>query len=238
MVDEEEIIAFLLGETDEDARAAMEEALMSDEELSDLSRAVESELYDRYAAGTLGPARAQRFEARYLGDAEGSRRLYFARALATVAEERQRASAARPSPIERALQWLRTPRLALAGGLVCAAVVLFVVVGPREDEVRAADLVLVSQKTRSDSAIPRLPDAERVRLHLPLDSGGALAVYRVQVTVKGALRSLPVERGGGGALTLVVERGDLPGGRHILALVGGDSPDTLRPLAYYEIAVP
>lgn len=79
--DEEHFRRYLLGEMTEDERAALEERYFADDDTFGRLLAEEDALVAAYLRGTLPAAEGVRFEAAFLGSADGRRRLQLARDL-------------------------------------------------------------------------------------------------------------------------------------------------------------
>jgi len=86
--DEESLLAkYLLGDLTEDEQVQVENRAFADGNYLTTLEAVEADLIDAYVRGELSPAERHRFEQLFLASPSRRRKVDFARALASVAEE-------------------------------------------------------------------------------------------------------------------------------------------------------
>ena len=115
---EEHLIAYLLGELPESKNARIEEQYLASDESLALLTAIEAELYDAYASGSLSPERRLLFEQRFLATPEQRGQLEFSRALLRVPRRKQRESRIR-------LHWPRVAALVMVSAVLIVAVTLW-----------------------------------------------------------------------------------------------------------------
>ena len=156
-VGRERAVRFLLGELPDDERDVLEERFfVEDDALAELKEA-EDDLVDAYSRGVLSQERSRLFEARYLQDEPGQRRVAFARALSAAA---RRDAAKRPARAARVWPWAAAvTALALTGallGLVRARSTLARLEGERSALARAA-------QAEEDRARGLADEVERLR---------------------------------------------------------------------------
>ncbi|HTJ41151.1 MAG TPA: hypothetical protein VL463_03620 [Kofleriaceae bacterium] len=215
---------YLLGELPEAERDAFEERVLADDELHEQVKAAEDELFDAYAEGALAGDRRLRFEAHFLHDAAGARRLAAARAiLAAAATYRPRA-------------WYAAPRVWLAGLVAAAAAIALLVWtarGGREQRTGVVTVALIAPTRGADAPVVRLGHAAQLRLEPDVDSAAEAIVHgpngaRVHATL------IP-----GPPPIVVIDAGDLTPGTYTLSILprGGalvELPFTVAPEAAGE----
>ncbi len=157
-----QLTAYLLGELPSAEYNVVEEFLMEDSELFEELQAIESQLYDDYAAGQLSEQRAIRFQSRFLQSQEDQDRLRFARALHSRANSQSPHK--RSAPLWK--KWLR-PFVLGSGALLAFAVLFFVRPGPSSEALPKL-IVLQEQGLRGEQPIVTLPRSERVTLQISL----------------------------------------------------------------------
>src|SRR3954452_5335625 len=119
--DDELLRSYLLGELTAEEEDAVEGRLLREDELFELSEAIEADLLAEFARGSLTPAERERVGQRLASSPQGRERLRLARSLNVLAA-REKAAAVLPfvrraTPFQRpALRWA-----ALAAGLLAAA---------------------------------------------------------------------------------------------------------------------
>lgn len=220
----EKLVQFLLGELSGEETATIEELVFAEEEPYALLRSAEDDLVDAYVAGELPPGRVHRFEARFLANDGGRRRVELARALG---KKRASAPAAAPAPaspglLDRLRAWT-TPRL-LGRALVplAAAALLLVVLVPRGPMELTLEPAL-----RSGSVTAEVPRRE-LELHLRVDV--ALTSWWVVVEREGTVVH---ESRGTGAVDVRVPKAALAPGLHEVRL--GDGAGAV--IEYYRFRV-
>lgn len=117
--DDELLRGYLLGELTEDEADAVEGRLLKEDELFELSEAIEADLLAEYAQGRLAPAERERVRQRLASSPQGRERLRLARSLSVLAAREQAVLpfVPRTAPSRQpALRWA-----ALAAGLLAAA---------------------------------------------------------------------------------------------------------------------
>jgi hypothetical protein len=121
--DDELLRSYLLGELPEEEAEHLERRLLAEDELFELSEAVEADLLAACARGELAPAERERVQQRLASSPRGRERLALARDLNTLAGSSERAAAPvvpfqrrAAMPIRPAFRWA-----ALAAALLAAA---------------------------------------------------------------------------------------------------------------------
>lgn len=119
--DDELLRSYLLGELDRDEADDLERRLLAEDDLFELSEAVEADLLAEYARGGLAPAERERVQRRLASSPQGRERLALARSLSRLADGGPKAAVLpfvqHAAPSRRpALRWA-----ALAAGIVAAA---------------------------------------------------------------------------------------------------------------------
>src|SRR5690349_19719285 len=119
--DDELLRSYLLGELSGDKADGLERRLLTEDDLFELSEAIEADLLAEYAQGGLAPAERERVQQRLASSPQGRERLLLARSLGRLAGGDPKAEVlpfGRPTaPFRRpALRWA-----ALAAGLLAAA---------------------------------------------------------------------------------------------------------------------
>jgi hypothetical protein len=119
--DDELLRSHLLGELDRDEADDLERRLLAEDDLFELSEAIEADLLAEYARGGLAPAERERVQRRLASSPPGRERLALARSLSRLAGGDPKAAvlpfAQRDAPSRRPmLRWA-----ALAAGIVAAA---------------------------------------------------------------------------------------------------------------------
>lgn len=119
--DDELLRSYLLGELTEEEADAVEGRLLKEDELFELSEAIEADLLAEYAQGRLAPAERERVRQRLAASPQGRERLRLARSLNVLAAREQAAVlpfVRRTAPFQRpAVRWAT----ALAAGLLVVA---------------------------------------------------------------------------------------------------------------------
>jgi hypothetical protein len=119
--DDELLRSYLLEELTGDEADALERRLLTEDDLFELSEAIEADLLAEYAQGRLAPAERERVQRRLASSPQGRERLKLARSLSILAGGDPKPSVLpfvrRAAPFQRpALRWA-----ALAAGLLAAA---------------------------------------------------------------------------------------------------------------------
>src|SRR3569832_962282 len=83
--DDELLRSYLLGQLPEDEADRLERRLLAEDELFELSEAVEADLLAEYAQGGLAPAERERVQRRLASSPQGRERLMLARSLSELA---------------------------------------------------------------------------------------------------------------------------------------------------------
>ncbi|HTG33861.1 MAG TPA: hypothetical protein VLB76_13105 [Thermoanaerobaculia bacterium] len=163
--DDELLRSYLLGALPEQEADRLEQRLLAEDELFELSEAVEADLLAACARGELAPAERERVEQRLASSPRGRERLALAHALNTLAGSPERASAPvvpfprrAATPIRPAFRWA-----ALAAALLAAAgLSWFAMERPHGGEAPP----WVAQE-RPAPANPRAPEASRAQEGAP-----------------------------------------------------------------------
>jgi hypothetical protein len=118
--DDELLRSYLLGELPDEEEDRLERRLLAEDELFELSEAIEAELLAASARGELAPAERERVQQRLASSPRGRERLALARSLNTLADAKAPAAAVVPfprrAPARSPFRWA-----ALAAGLLAAA---------------------------------------------------------------------------------------------------------------------
>ena len=127
-LNEQKIVSYLLGELPEAEQVEIEDRAFADENVLQEIRAVEQDLLDDYVSGDIPAEKLRKFETHFLASAERREKVAFAKALATVVNEK-------PAPravVAPSLSWWEGltaffTRPLTAYSFAAAALVLFVV---------------------------------------------------------------------------------------------------------------
>jgi hypothetical protein len=119
--DDELLRSYLLGELPEDEADRLERRLLTEDDLFELSEAVEADLLAEHAQGGLAPAERERVQRRLASSPQGRERLALARSLSKLAGQEPRAAVLpfaqrAAAPRRPVIHWV-----ALAAGLFVAA---------------------------------------------------------------------------------------------------------------------
>ena len=162
--DDEMLRGYLLGELTEEEADAVEGRLLMEDELFELSEAIESDLLAEYAQGSLAPAERELVRQRLAASPQGRERLMLARSLNVLAAREKAAVlpfVPRTAPSRQpALRWA-----ALAAGLLAAAGLAWFT---REQshivhqENRPAPVIAETPRAHEVPAPPRAPVAPSV----------------------------------------------------------------------------
>src|SRR5436305_4697989 len=83
--DDELLRSYLLGKLPEEAADALERRLLTEDDLFELSEAIEADLLAEHAQGRLAPAERERVQRRLASSPQGRERLKLARSLSILA---------------------------------------------------------------------------------------------------------------------------------------------------------
>ena len=120
--DDELLRSYLLGELNGDAADALERRLLMEDDLFELSEAIEADLLAEYAQGGLAPEERERVQRRLASSPQGRERLLLARSLSRLAVGEPKAEVLPFAPHAATPSRRPMPRwLALAAGLLVAA---------------------------------------------------------------------------------------------------------------------
>lgn len=194
MVNREQLIAYLLHQMPESDRDTMAERWFTEPDVREVLRAVEAELLDGYARGTIAPEQRKQVEQWLLASPEQREKLDFARALATTF----------PNASHRRAPWTA---LAAAAAVILLAALAFLTVRNRQLEAAIAAL-------RSQSRAVQVEPF----------SGGVYAVYFPGGALRsGAGNSLRVPRGAAVVhLQLGLEESRRPFDAAVVSVAGHD----------------
>lgn len=155
--DDELLRSYLLGELNPDAADALERRLLTEDDLFELSEAIEADLLAEYAQGLLAPAERERVQRRLASSPQGRERLLLARSLSRLAVGEPKAEVlpfaphAVTPPRRPMLRWL-----ALAAGLLVATSLAWLTLEqPRADRV-------AQEQERPPQVISPVPRAHEV----------------------------------------------------------------------------
>ena len=189
--DLERLKRFLLGDTADAEREAIERQCLAEHSLIfDQLVALEDELRFDYLQGRLSPADHARFERRYLATPDGRSRLAFAQAVMLSADE----APASPSPSPHA-QAKSLGSLVVLAGLGAAVVALAVVAGIQFSAARQLreDLAQAQAGSSKDSEALVTLQAEVTRTQAALTKAQAAATAASQELAKEQARRQDVE---------------------------------------------
>jgi hypothetical protein len=131
----DQLVAYLLGELQEEEQSRLEQEYLARDAMFEEVLVTEDELAYEYLQGRLSPQRRQRFEATIAATERGQRNLQFARLLLDTLRESRKATA-----------WPRAYSYAAIAALLVLAVL------PAWLTFRVAGLTAELQKSRNDSA--------------------------------------------------------------------------------------
>jgi len=224
---------YLLGELSEADERAIDEQMAVDDHVHEQLCAVEDELLVDYGAKKLSNQQRAAVKLRLLSRPDAAERVRFGASLSALADAAP--VAAVESGWSRLWQWLRGPRLAVAGAVACAAAIaLFYVARPApETKVAVVEVTLEPTSVRAEEPVPELPPRSRVRLVLELEPGAADGAGELVAVVAGReIRAARRE----GAVEIVMDRSALDPGLLEIELVG--VKDGVREtISYYEVRV-
>jgi anti-sigma factor RsiW len=158
--DDELLRSYLLGELPEEAADALERRLLTEDDLFELSEAIEADLLAEYAQGRLAPAEREGVQRRLASSPQGRERLQLARSLSILAGGDPKPSVLpfvrRAAPFQRpALRWA-----ALAAGLLAAAGLAWLTLerphAYRETQERPAPVIAAVPRAHE---VPKMPSA-------------------------------------------------------------------------------
>jgi len=162
--DDEMLRGYLLGELTEEEADAVEGRLLMEDELFELSEAIESDLLAEYAQGSLAPAERELVRQRLAASPQGRERLMLARSLNVLAAREKAAVlpfVPRTAPSRQpALRWA-----ALAAGLLAAAGLAWFTWEQSHivhQENRPAPVIAETPRAHEVPAPPRAPVAPSV----------------------------------------------------------------------------
>ncbi|MFL6232912.1 MAG: anti-sigma factor family protein [Thermoanaerobaculia bacterium] len=182
--DDELLRSYLLGRLPEDKADRLEKRLLAEDDLFELSEAVEADLLADYAQGGLAPAERERVQRRLASSPQGRERLMLARSLSKLAGRDPRAAlpfARRPvAPRRPSLRWA-----ALAAGLVLTAGLALLIPGrpaPPANENHPTVIVPVPRDREVRKPPPPAPAPVKAVFQLALTSlRGAEAAEKLRV---------------------------------------------------------
>lgn len=156
---------FFLGQMSEAEKVAFEESFVADQSLFEQVRAVEDELVEAYARGTLAPAEREKFERSFLTSARRRGRVEFTRAMlgrlaerggeVAAAEQTGRMATANPSAWNSIVSFFKTPAPAFGAAFAALALIVggwFLLRAPNRPEV-------ARQAAPTPASQSALPDA-------------------------------------------------------------------------------
>lgn len=158
--DDELLRSYLLEELTGDEADALERRLLTEDDLFELSEAIEADLLAEYAQGRLAPAERERVQRRLASSPQGRERLKLARSLSILAGGDPKPSVLpfvrRAAPFQRpALRWA-----ALAAGLLAAAGLAWLTLerphAYRETQERPAPVIAEAPRAHE---VPKPPPA-------------------------------------------------------------------------------
>jgi hypothetical protein len=161
--DDELLRSYLLEELTGDEADALERRLLTEDDLFELSEAIEADLLAEYAQGRLAPAERERVQRRLASSPQGRERLKLARSLSILAGGDPKPSVLpfvrRAAPFQRpALRWA-----ALAAGLLAAAGLAWLTLerphAYRETQERPAPVIAEAPRAHE---VPKPPPAPAV----------------------------------------------------------------------------
>lgn len=250
----EELMSFLLGETEQGEATRIESMFLADGNLSDELELAKSALFEKYKSGTLSAQQSGVFEARFLKGELANEKENYRAMLANNAAAREGAvagtegaertagaasnsPASRPAPAPARGSRSRVMLLVLAIVLVAGAAAAVAVLGG-SSESGTAEVRLSGFSVRGKSQVVALPSAERIQLQLSLSAGTrAYARYRAILLVGEERQPLEATAGADGLVLVDIDRGDLEEGQYDLELSGVESDgesEVAQVLGYYS----
>lgn len=254
MRDDELLRRYLLGDLPEGETEGMEQRLLREDSLSELAEAIESEVLEDYARGSLSPAQQDHVKRFLASSPSGRLRLAIVRGLGTLSHGTGTIAAmpdnVRPFPRpDLSRPWQRFA--AIAAMLVLAVVSFMLATIPPPIQPQTAGVPVVLQLAlsalRDDQQKVQelsLPAGRSAELRIPLrDRDQGHASYQVVLedgTGEEAhrwenLQARPV--GGHPALVLLIKSGQLPEGRYTARIRGVDPGRVAADLAFQEFHV-
>lgn len=254
-MNDERIVAYLLGELPEEESERFEEECFAGEDWPEVVTAVEHDLVDAYLRHELTPEQRLHFEQNYLTTEKRLKRVATAAALlghvkTLGAQERSEQKHDRPAWLDGFIAFWRSQGWALRAGLavgVAAVVVGAVWLARSRTSVPrnfATLTLIISDSNRAEGAragrIKLTPDTDALRIHLELPAAAAGAArYRVELEGQEGEKS-PVGVAGqdAGAVTVEIPADQLKRGQYALRLfaVGpGGGEQRVNGLYYFII---
>ncbi len=165
--DDELLRSYLLGELTEDEAEGLEGRLLAEDDLFELSEAVEADLLAEYAQGGLAPTERERVQRRLASSPQGRERLAMTRALRLLAASDPKMGSVLPfAPHAAPARPMLSAGSALAAGLLIAAGLAWLFLERPPIAQRVAE--------RPAPAIAPVPRAHEVpQAPLPASSAGA-----------------------------------------------------------------
>jgi hypothetical protein len=194
--DDEQLVAYLLGDLPEQHTEQIDELSVADDELALRLRALEHDLVDAYVSGQLEGRRRERFETSYLTSPVRRQRVEFARAL------RSHAHAAAPPR----LSGLAAPTWTLAAAALLVAVIgagyLALQNGRLRQQVEAGRSAQVRAEAAVQNLQAELQRQRSARVEPPPTAAPSPPLPGIQ-----ALVLMPLRRGAGDLPTVALNRG-------------------------------
>jgi hypothetical protein len=244
---DEDIIAYLLKELQEDRSEQFEEECFAQEVWPSRIESVEEDLIDAYLRGELTPQRQRLFEDNYLITPERRERVAVAAALLRLVEERRPAaqSTVKVSPLKQTwMEWVRVFRNGQSWPLLTAAALGIIAImagtvwlarsdGPSRQTIAAVSLPISRDNNRAEGTeaskikLPLDTDALEISLRLPEQSIPA-DHYRVEMlNENGETKSLAVTGQDAQSVWVITPSAELHRGQYAFHLfaAGADSTE-------------
>jgi hypothetical protein len=223
--DQSNIREYLLGKLSDEEQQAIEERMMTDDELFDELEISKGELIEEYSAGELGQKEHEWFGSHYLASDEGSERRLFAAALDALGHRQ-------PTPPEpvglldriRAFFTVRTQLVRLVSAAVIIAIAISIWLtstAPRNSlAVTLTNTTMKRSITESQyQTITLKPDVGELKISLPLpESAKNAGKYRAELDNRYQTKSLTPSSSDGNSVVLIIPAKQIPDGLYALTL--------------------
>jgi hypothetical protein len=158
--DDELLRSYLLGQLPEEAADRLERRLLAEDDLFELSEAVEADLLAGYAQGGLAPAERERVQRRLASSPQGRERLALARSLSSLAGRDPKTAVLPFTRRAATAQRLAIRWAALAAGLLMAAGLAWLNLGPVHRETHEKPAPVIAAVPRAHE-VPKAPGPEK-----------------------------------------------------------------------------
>ena len=251
------LIRYLLDQSEERERAAIEEGLLADVDFQEDLKVAEEDLADRYASGRLTAPERELVAVKFQGSPEWKARTEAARAMNCVAAELAQAAADAAPALRKSPVWRWRPALRMAPLAVATAVALigvWLLFRPGDGQRRGPQVAkgpsqvlpsfLLAPELRKGGApqtenAVRLPSPKAwIELRLPLGQN-LYPVYQVKLhsLASGATTLLGSVAPSGRELRVPVDGADLQPGSYTLVLQAAEADGIMTEVAGYSFRV-